>query len=240
MLKTGCTAAYDLFLAVPAVTDETFEAVARAYSDVGVRVVLAPAVADIVFHRTVPGLRSLELLAGSAPRRRRHRAGTDEGPRRPHRAAHQAVARQRRHGRRRAAVSPTIPNQATDELLDGCAALSREHGVGLHTHLAESKVQVIESRRRQGKTIVARLAERGALGPGFVGGTRSGSTTTISACWPTPAPRSPTTPAATSAWARVSRRCARCSTAAAVGLGTDGSAAPTARTSSRPSASPRS
>ena len=35
MLKTGCTAAYDLFIALPAVTDETFEAVARAYVDVG-------------------------------------------------------------------------------------------------------------------------------------------------------------------------------------------------------------
>jgi len=41
--------------------------------------------------------------------------------------------------------------------------------VGVHTHLAESKVQVIESRRRWGKTIVARLAEHGLLGPGFVG-----------------------------------------------------------------------
>ena len=60
MLKTGCTAAYDLFMALPAITDETFEAVARAYTDVGVRVVLAPAVADIVFYQTVPGL--LDLL----------------------------------------------------------------------------------------------------------------------------------------------------------------------------------
>jgi guanine deaminase len=67
------------------------------------------------------------------------------------------------------AVAPTIPNQATDELLDGCAALAREHGVGIHTHLAESKVQVVESRRRWGKSIVARLADHRVLGPGFVG-----------------------------------------------------------------------
>src|SRR5262249_35282523 len=46
MLKTGCTSAYDLYMAVPAVTDEAFEATVRAYTDVGVRVVLAPAVAD--------------------------------------------------------------------------------------------------------------------------------------------------------------------------------------------------
>jgi len=67
------------------------------------------------------------------------------------------------------AVAPTIPNQATDGLLDGCAALAREYGVGIHTHLAESKVQVVESRRRWGKSIVARLADHRVLGPGFVG-----------------------------------------------------------------------
>ena len=56
MLKTGCTSAYDLYMAVPAITDEAFEATVRAYTDVGMRVVLAPAVADIVFYETVPGL----------------------------------------------------------------------------------------------------------------------------------------------------------------------------------------
>ena len=72
-------------------------------------------------------------------------------------------------GRVRIGVAPTIPNQATDEFLDGCAALAREYGVGIHTHLAESKVQTVESHRRWGKSIVARLADHGILGPGFVG-----------------------------------------------------------------------
>jgi cytosine/adenosine deaminase-related metal-dependent hydrolase len=44
-----------------------------------------------------------------------------------------------------------------------------EHGVGIHTHLSESKVQVIEAMRRWSKTAVARLAELGLLGPGFIG-----------------------------------------------------------------------
>jgi guanine deaminase len=167
MVKTGCTAAYDLYMALPAVTDEGFEAVVRAYDDVGLRVVLAPAVADIVFHETVPGLldslpadlRSAVAAIQPAPTkglldlterfiRRWHGSGT---------------------GRVRIAASPTIPNQATDEFLDGCARLAQEYGVGVHTHLAESKVQVIESRRRHGRTIVERLAAHGLLGPGFVG-----------------------------------------------------------------------
>src|SRR5918996_3462551 len=56
MLKTGCTAAYDLFMAVPAPSREVVEAVVRAYVDVGLRAVVAPAVADVVFYRVVPDL----------------------------------------------------------------------------------------------------------------------------------------------------------------------------------------
>src|ERR671922_1194307 len=43
MLKTGCTAAYDLFMSVPAPSREVVEAVVRAYIDVGLRAVGAPA-----------------------------------------------------------------------------------------------------------------------------------------------------------------------------------------------------
>jgi guanine deaminase len=72
-------------------------------------------------------------------------------------------------GRIRVAVAPTIPGQCSDEFLVGCARLGREYGVGLHTHLAESKVQAIAAQRRWGKTIVAHLAELDVLGPSFVG-----------------------------------------------------------------------
>src|SRR5258705_6398011 len=46
-------------MTVPDITDETFAAVVQAYTDVGVRVVLAPAVADGVFYQTVPRLADL-------------------------------------------------------------------------------------------------------------------------------------------------------------------------------------
>lgn len=167
MLKTGCTAAYDLYMGLPAVTEETVEAVVRAYADVGVRVVLAPALADVVFYRTVPGL--LPLLPSDL---RRTVEAIEPAPTKGLLDLTERVIR-RWHGfaggRVRAAVAPTIPNQATDEFLDGCARLAREYGVGVHTHLAESKVQVIESQRRYGRTIVARLEAHGLLGPGFVG-----------------------------------------------------------------------
>ena len=154
-------------MAVPAITDEAFAAVVQAYTDVGVRVVLAPAVADVVFYQTVPGLNDLlppdlrRTVQDIQPAPTKGLLDlTERAIRRWHGSA---------EGRVRVAVAPTIPNQATDELLDGCAALSHEYGVGIHTHLAESKVQVVESRRRWGKSIVARLADHRVLGPGFVG-----------------------------------------------------------------------
>jgi 5-methylthioadenosine/S-adenosylhomocysteine deaminase len=167
MLKTGCTSAYDLYMAVPAITDEAFEAVARAYTDVGVRVVLAPAVADVIFYETVPSLADLlpadlkKTVKEMKPAPTKGVLGLTE---RAIRRWHGGAA-----GRVRIGVAPTIPNQATDEFLDGCAALVREYGVTIHTHLAESKVQTVESHRRWGKSIVARLADHGILGPGFVG-----------------------------------------------------------------------
>ena len=39
------------------------------------------------------------------------------------------------------ALAPTIPLHCSDDFLTGCSSLAREAGLGLHMHLAESKVQ---------------------------------------------------------------------------------------------------
>jgi guanine deaminase len=167
MLRTGCTTAYDLFMAAPAPTLDDLDAVARAYADVGMRAVIAPAVADIVYWDSVPGL--VDLLPKELRRRVEAITATptatllqlgDDAIRRLHGSA---------GGRIRVSLAPTIPTQCTDAFLEGCARQVREHGVGLHTHLSESKVQAIAAQRRWGKTAVERLAELGVLGPGFVG-----------------------------------------------------------------------
>lgn len=167
MLKTGCTSAYDLFMAIPAPTEEMIEAAVRAYIDVGLRAVVAPAVADIVFYQTIPGL--LDLLPADL---RRTVESIESAP--TEGLLHLTEQHIRRWdgaagGRIRAAVSPTIPGQCTDEFLAGCVRLVREYGVGLHTHLAETKVQIVHALRRWGQTPVERLAELDLLGPGFVG-----------------------------------------------------------------------
>lgn len=167
MLKTGCTSAYDLFMGLPAPTPEGCEAIVRAYSDVGMRAVLAPAIADVVFYRTVPDLldrlpaelRATVEAIGVAP---------TEGLLR---LAEAHVRRWDGHagGRIRAAVAPTIPGQASEGLLFGLGRIAREYGVGFHTHLAESKVQAIYAERRWGKTIAGRLRELELLNESFCG-----------------------------------------------------------------------
>ncbi len=168
MIKTGCTATFDMFMSFPSPGDENVEAVVRAYTDVGLRAVVAPAVADIAFYHTVP-----ELL-DSMPKDLRQAAEsiqasptegllrmTEKSIRRWHGSA---------NGRIRVGVAPTIPGQCTDAFLSGCLRLLREYGVKLHTHLAETKVQALYALKRWGKTIVAHLADLGLLGPHFVGG----------------------------------------------------------------------
>lgn len=167
MLRTGCTAAYDLFMAVPAATEEGMEAVVQAYGEVGMRATVAPAVADVIFYRVVPGLLDL-LPADLRSAVESMQAAPTEGLLR---MTENVIRRWEgsHSGRIHTAVSPTIPGQCTEEFLQGCRRLVQEHGVGLHTHLAESKVQAIYAQQRWGTTIAGHLAELGLVGPGFVG-----------------------------------------------------------------------
>jgi guanine deaminase len=167
MLKTGCTAAYDLFAAAPIPTIETAEAVVRAYMDVGLRAVVAPAVADLPFYQTVPGL--IEQFPPALRKRveRMPVAPAHELARLAERVIgrfHGAAG-----GRIRVNLAPTIPTQCSDEFLSLCARQSREFAVGVHTHLAESKIQAIAAVRRWGRTATAQLDDLGLIGPGFVG-----------------------------------------------------------------------
>jgi 5-methylthioadenosine/S-adenosylhomocysteine deaminase len=167
MLKTGCTSAYDLFMSMPAPSREVVEAVVRAYIDVGLRAVVAPAVGDVVFYRVVPGLFDIlppDLRQTVEQIQADPTAGLLQLTENALRLWHGAAG-----GRIRVAVAPTIPGQCSDDFLLGCGRLAQEYGVGLHTHLAESKVQAVYAQRRWGTTIVGHLADLGLVRPGFVG-----------------------------------------------------------------------
>jgi guanine deaminase len=65
------------------------------------------------------------------------------------------------------AVAPTIPLHCSDDFLVGCRDVAREYGVGLHTHVAESKVQAVAGLAKYGKTLTAHLDGLKVLGPNF-------------------------------------------------------------------------
>src|ERR1700709_679960 len=56
MIRKGCTACYDLSAMLPTPSVEALHDVARAYSDLGMRAVIAPMIADRTFYQAIPGL----------------------------------------------------------------------------------------------------------------------------------------------------------------------------------------
>jgi len=164
MVLKGCTAAYDLPLEFPGPTLEGLEAVGRGYAEVGLRAVVAPMVADRSFFEAIPGL--LDALppdlqkAVEALRPAPWQTSIENM-----RAALKGWTLDREQIR--LGVAPTIPHHCSDAFIRACADLAREHGVGLHSHVAESKVQAIVGLQRYGKTLTAHLDALGALGPHF-------------------------------------------------------------------------
>src|SRR6266849_3568997 len=54
-----------------------------------------------------------------------------------------------------------------DDGMRACVDLAKEHDAGLHTHVAESKVQAVVGLQRYGKTLTAHLDDLDVLGPRF-------------------------------------------------------------------------
>lgn len=164
MVAKGCTAAYDLYYEFPLPTLEGLGGAAEAYAEAGMRAVIAPMVADRTVYEAIPGL--MDALPGplQAEVQRlklmpwQQTLAAIEGVLRGWRWAGQDIL---------PAVAPTIPLHCADEFMCGCARLAREHGVGLHSHVGESKVQAVVGRRKYGKTLVAHMDALGLLGPDF-------------------------------------------------------------------------
>ncbi len=163
-LMKGCTACYDLTAEFPSPSVEGLHACADAYRDAGMRAVLAPMVADRTFYEAVPGL--IEALP-EARRRDVERFRLAPGER------SLAIMREAVTGWSydrdtvRPAIAPTIAHHCSDDFMLGCATLAREHGLGLHSHVQESKMQVMVALQRYGKTQTAHLDALGLLGPDF-------------------------------------------------------------------------
>src|SRR5213594_163459 len=164
MVLKGCTASYDLPLEFPAPTPEGLEAVGSAYAAVGMRAVVAPMVADRTFFEAIPGLMEVLPPALQQDVEKLRLAPWKTSVDNMRKALHEWKLDR---DQVRLAVAPTIPHHCSDEFIRACADLAREHGVGLHTHVAESKVQAIVGLKRYGKTLTGHLDDLGVLGPHF-------------------------------------------------------------------------
>jgi 5-methylthioadenosine/S-adenosylhomocysteine deaminase len=160
MIRKGCTACFDLTLEFPEPSHDGIAAVARGYQDAGMRAVIAPMIADRTIYQAYPGL--LDALPEAM---RSHYAALSSAPIERTLDACRDILTNWRFDRRqiRPALGPTIPLHCSDLFLGECDRLSREHGVFLQTHLAESHTQAAIGRTRYGKSLVAHLEELGFL-----------------------------------------------------------------------------
>lgn len=164
MVLKGCTAAYDLAAEFPMPTAEGLAAIGQAYADIGMRATLAPMVADTSFFEAIPGL--MERLPPSLQKEvERYRLA-------PYKAS---IAQMKKalHGWKlgpkgvHLAVAPTIPHHCSRAFLLACLKLSKDYGTGLHSHVAESKVQVIAGYQLYGSSLTAYMDSLGLVGPDF-------------------------------------------------------------------------
>jgi 5-methylthioadenosine/S-adenosylhomocysteine deaminase len=164
MIRKGCTSCYDLAAMLPVPTVDGLQAVARAYSDLGMRAVVSPMIADRSLYQAIPG-----LLEAFPPELRAvadaMRSAPAEAILAPIRAA--ATTWPYPRDRIRLGIAPTIPLHCSEEFLTGCRDLAAEFGMPVQTHLAESAVQRAAGLRRYGTTLTAHLDRVGLLGPGF-------------------------------------------------------------------------
>ncbi|MFI5001722.1 MAG: amidohydrolase family protein, partial [Reyranellales bacterium] len=164
MVLKGCTAAYDLAAEFPMPTVEGLAAIGQAYADVGMRAVLAPMVADISFFEAIPGL--MERLPPGLQK------DVDRFALAPYKASvaqmKKALQGWKLDGKGVSlAVAPTIPHHCSREFLLACLKLSKDYDTGLHTHVAESKVQAIVGYQLYGSTLAAYMDSLGMVGPNF-------------------------------------------------------------------------
>ncbi len=164
MVLKGCTAAYDLPFEWPAPTSEGLEAVGRAYAEVGMRAHVAPMMADRTFFEAIPGLIDV-LTPGMRKDVEKLRLAPWKTSVDNVRKALRAWTLDREQVR--LGLAPTIPHHCSDDFIRACVDLAKEYELGIHTHVAESKVQAIVGLGLYGKTLTAHLDDLGVLGPRF-------------------------------------------------------------------------
>ena len=160
MLRTGTTGVLDHCPNRPLHRPELLDAEFQAYSDSGMRAALAPMFGDLPYLDTVPiqvgempeelakGLRGERLDRAAYFACMRHILKTWHG----------------REGRLGVLLGVDGVQRCSDELLRETSAFAAEHGLGLHSHMLETKTQMVMAPARHRDGFTGYLAELGLLG----------------------------------------------------------------------------
>jgi 5-methylthioadenosine/S-adenosylhomocysteine deaminase len=161
-LKSGATTVVDFLYELDGFSDESLDAVVRAYKDVGLRALIALGIGDRAYHETVvleQGLVSPELI---------ERLERDKPPSWVEWEQFVRNAVERFH-RPDEGISicpaPSGPQRCTDLMLIGCADLAEELDLVLHIHVLETRMQAVSGQRMYGRTLVEHMDAIGFLSP---------------------------------------------------------------------------
>jgi len=158
LLRSGATTVVDFLYD----TEEALEPVVRAYRDLGLRALVAFAIADRAYHETVV------LDEGLVPRDLIDRLEREKPPSWDEweQATRRAVERFHRPDEGISICpAPSGPQRCTDELLAGCAVLADELDLVIHIHVLETRMQALSGRRMYGRTLPEHLDSLGFLSP---------------------------------------------------------------------------
>jgi cytosine/adenosine deaminase-related metal-dependent hydrolase len=161
-LKSGATCVVDFLYELDGFTDESLDAVVRAYRDVGLRALIALGIGDRAYHETVvldEGLVSRGLI----DRLERDKPPTWEEWERFVRGAVEKFHRPDEGIS--VCPAPSGPQRCTDDMLVGCADLADELDLPIHIHVLETRMQAVSGQRMYGKTLVEHMDAIGFLGP---------------------------------------------------------------------------
>ncbi|MFI6426410.1 amidohydrolase family protein [Promicromonospora sp. NPDC050880] len=163
-LKNGVTTLVDDVLETPTQDRAQLAAVFDAYDEVGIRANISGHVINRPFVDTLPFASDL-LPADLVAQVRAQPVLTAQEYLDYSRAA---IRDQhgRAGGRLRYMLAPSGPQRCTDDLLAGATVLGLEHGLEVHIHVLETRVQAVTGQDLYGTTLVQHLADIGALSSG--------------------------------------------------------------------------
>ncbi len=158
-IRTGTTFVVDDVNHAPHFTSDCFDAVFRAYEDIGLRALVSVSLFDQPFYRTVP------FFDEEMPEHLRQQLDRQTAPQLEHLLTMAEDLAQSRAGQRVGfIVAPSAPQRCSDRLLIELKALADRYNLPMMMHLLETRLQAVTGGILYGKSMVAHLEELGVLG----------------------------------------------------------------------------